>query len=211
METVKFLIAELNFNPFFENVIGCNCFLHACAGGNIEVVKYLINKFPELSNSTTNNQFGAVNGLQLASLFGNLKTVIYLIEFGMDPAVMERNCGLNSFLFACTGKITGKMEGKVKQHLSHSKIVKYLSSHFPELVNSSTCNGDNGLHLASRSGNLEIVKFLIDELHFDPTVGGDRGTNSFFQACRPRRTEIVNFFAEKYSTFKNCSVTRCQI
>ena len=59
--------------------------------------------------------------------------------------------------------------------------------------------------LASSSGNLKIVKFLIDELNFDPAVEGYLGADSFAQACKKRKINIVNFLAKRNSTVRKCS------
>ena len=84
IDTVVFLIEELGMDPAAKGNYGRNAFLRACYGGNIEVVKYLAEKFPKLINSVdeSNN-----NGLQLASRQSKNDTVLYLIgELGMDSA-----------------------------------------------------------------------------------------------------------------------------
>ena len=176
--TVIFLIDELNFDPAVGGSFGSNSFLHACMSGSTDIVKYLSTQFPKLVNSSVNNDpDDYTNGLHLASLLGNLETVIFLIEeLDFDPVVKEQIYGCNSFLFACMGKITERMEG-------NSEIVRYFSIRFPELMNTVDNDNNTGLHLASNSGNLEIVKFMIDELYFDPTFKSNAGYNSFLCAC----------------------------
>ena len=49
---------------------------------------------------------------------------------------------------------------------------------------------DDGLHLASRQGNLETVMYLIETLKMDPAVKGDYGRNSFLYACYGGKLEI---------------------
>ena len=110
-----------------------------CSHGSSDVVEYLATKHQELINTTdeVNN-----NGLHLASIHGSLETVMYLIEKQkMDPTV-NGSYGRNSFINACYGKL---------------EIAKYLATKHPELINTVDKYDDNGLHLASRQGNLETV------------------------------------------------------
>ena len=104
-----------------------------------------------------------------ARWYGEIKTVVFLIEeFEIDPAV-ERKDGRNAFLWACR---YGKIE-----------TVKYLAEQYPKLLNSVDDDNENGLHLATRSGKIDIVTFLIEKLEMDPAVKGEFGKNPFLLAC----------------------------
>ena len=93
-----FLIEELEMDPAVEGRYGRNAFLLACDSGNIEMVKYLAEREPQLINSVKKNNN---TGLHLATWKGNMDTVLFLIEeLEMDPAVKGRY-GRNAFLWAC--------------------------------------------------------------------------------------------------------------
>ena len=94
METVKFLVEELNMNPADKGFMGQNSFLKACNGGNTEIVKFLAEKDPELIKSFDNDKD---NGLHLAALQGDKDMVDFCIEeLDMDPAA-ENSSGENSY------------------------------------------------------------------------------------------------------------------
>ena len=73
IDTVVFLIEELGMDPAVKGRNGQNSFLYACYRENIEIVKYLAEKYPKLMNSVdeSNN-----NGLQLAVWQGETDTMV---------------------------------------------------------------------------------------------------------------------------------------
>ena len=147
----------------------------------LEIIKFLATEHPELINTVEQHNS---NGLHLASQEGHSETFMYLIEtLKMDPAVNDR-LGRNSFIYACVG---GSLE-----------IVEYLATKHPELINTVDGRDDDGLHLASREGNLETFMYLIETLKMDPTVKNDHGHNSFFHACYGGKLEIVKYLATKH-------------
>ena len=141
-----YLIEELEMDPAVEGMNGRNVFLHACYSGkidydtftryfwacydeNIEIVKYLAEKYPNLINSV--DDFNDT-GLHIAVRFGKMDTLVCLIEeLEMDPAV-EGEDGRNVFLTAC---YSGNIE-----------MVKYLAGKFPDLINSVDEFNHNGLN-----------------------------------------------------------------
>ena len=99
--------------------------MFACYGGNIEIVKYLAEKYPKLINSVDeyNN-----NGLHIAAWKGKTDIIAYLIEeLGMDPAVKGDN-GRNAFLNAC--------------YYRHIRIVRYLAKKYPKLIRLGSGGGN---------------------------------------------------------------------
>jgi len=157
-----------------------------CSHGSSDVVENLATKHPELINSVDEENN---NGLHLASRQGSLETVMYLIEtLKMDPSVRGL-FGRNSFINACYG--------------GHLQIVKKLATKHPELINTVDENNDNGLHLASGRGSLEIVMYLIETLTMDPTVKGEYGRNSFIYACYGGKLEIVKYLATEHPELIN--------
>ena len=186
MDTVVYLIDNLEMDPIIEGQYGRNCFLKACYGGHIEIVKYLAGRYPELNNSVDENND---NGLHLAAWQGKMDIVVFLIDhLGMDPTV-EGIYGRNCFLKACYGE--------------DIEIVNYLAGKYPELKNSVDENNDNGLHLAAWQGKMDIVVFLIDRLGMNPIIEGQYGQNCFLKACYGGHIEIVKYLAGRYPELKH--------
>ena len=77
MDTVVYLIDNLEMDPAVKGQHGRNTFLLACYAGNIKIVKYLAERYPQLINSVDENNN---NGLHLAVWQDKMDTVEYLIE-----------------------------------------------------------------------------------------------------------------------------------
>ena len=56
---------------------GWNAFAYACAVGTVDIIKALIQKYPDFVN--WENSYGA-NGLHMAALHGNIPTIDYLVN-----------------------------------------------------------------------------------------------------------------------------------
>ena len=127
----------------------------------------------------------------MAARLSNTDTAVFLLEEqGMDPGV-QGQYGRNAFLQACA--------------YGNIKIVKYLAAKYPNLIDSTDGNNNNGLHLADRWYNgIYTVVYLIEELKMDPAVQGEYGRNAFLQACEfSGNIETVKFLADKYSKLIN--------
>ena len=84
LNTVLYLVEEMQMDPAAEGSMGQNSFLKACDGGNTDIVKYLAEKNPELINSFDKDHD---NGLNLAALQGNMDMVELCVEkLKIDPA-----------------------------------------------------------------------------------------------------------------------------
>ena len=155
-------------------------FLRACGHGKLSVVKYLAERYEHLINTIDENNN---NCLHLAAEFGDMDTVVFLIEeLGMDPAT-NGLLGRNSFLIACGyGKIV---------------VIKYLAKRYEHLKNTVDEDNNNGLHLAAEFGDMDTVVFLIEELGMDPAVEGKNGKNVFVQG---KVSGNINIF--RYLWFK---------
>ena len=107
MNTVVFLIEELEIDPAVEDQYGLNAFLSACDYGHIKIVKFLAEKYPKLINSV--DEYND-NGLHLAARSGHTDTAEFLIEkLEMDPTVRNhdgRNAFLQAFAFMETSTLS---------------------------------------------------------------------------------------------------------
>ena len=183
LNTVVFLIEDLDMDPEIRGKLERNGFVQACSAGKFQIVNYLADNYRKLIDS-----FDKYNdtGLHLAAKHGSMKIVLFLIkEQGSDPTV-EGKLKRNAFLQACSG---GNIE-----------IVKYLAKRYRKLIDSVDEYNDNGLHLASLQCQMDTVVFLIETLKMDPAAKGYKGRNSYMKACEGGNTEIVKYLATKYPT-----------
>lgn len=61
-----------------------------------------------------------------------------------------------------------------------------------------TYSGFNALHLASKSGNLDLVKYLVEDLFFSSSLKSfESGVSSLHIACKCGKINIVKYFVEE--------------
>ena len=85
MDTVVYLIEEIEMDPAVQDRYGRNSFLWACHAGHIAMVKYVAEKCPNLINSVDDDNN---NGLHIAASSYKMDILVCLIEeLKMDPAV----------------------------------------------------------------------------------------------------------------------------
>ena len=146
----------------------------ACELGNLEAVKYLVEKGADIQAEST---FGNTP-LHLACLKGHIEIVKYLVEKGAEvnaKGVLD----YIPFHWAC---LNGNIE-----------IVKYLVEKGADIQAKNKRN-DTPLDLAcrNRNGNIELVKYLLE-----------RGVNIqsvdtlLYWACRNGNIELVKYLVEK--------------
>ena len=150
--------------------------------GDVKIVKYLINTIKYNIESIDND---GNRPLHIACCFsGNVKLVRYLVEeAGCDINAIGEN-GSTSFHIACE-----------KNQLD---IVKFLISK-PE-CNRESANkyGNLPFHLACGfSGNVELVRYLVEEAFCDINVKGQLDMTSLHMACGKNQLEIVKFLTSK--------------
>ena len=78
---MKYLL-DNGADPYIEDDNGKNSFLWACSSGNVDVIKMLVEFYPDLVNSL--NVYGS-NGLHIAAGSNNVEVFEYLVKYlGID-------------------------------------------------------------------------------------------------------------------------------
>ncbi|WP_157149471.1 ankyrin repeat domain-containing protein [Brachyspira pilosicoli] len=114
--------------------------------------------------------------LIFAIFYRDLGIMKYLLDNNADPYIKDED-GWNAFLWACG---TGSAEE-----------VKMLVQAHPDLVDSRNIYDANGLHIASLNDNLEVIKYLVNDLDFDINSTDEDGDGVLYYANDTETTELL--------------------
>ena len=182
VELVRYLVEEAGCDINAKESNDCTSLHIACETNQLEIVKFLTSK-PECNREST-NKFGN-QPLHIACLYsGNVELVRYLVEeAGCDINAKESN-DCTSLHIACE-----------KNQL---EIMKFLTSK-PECNRESTNKfGNQPLHIACLySGNVELVRYLVEEAGCDINAKGENDSTSLHIACEKNQLKIVKFLTSK--------------
>ncbi|CAH0047213.1 unnamed protein product [Clonostachys solani] len=172
-KTAEVLISEgADLNS--QNVLGRTALCFAIDKGLLDMAKLLINKGADIKISTPLHQASAKGYLELVKELlaadtkamsqenptPNGETALHAAAAGgyLDIVKLLVEAGANS-------KAAMK-NGRVPLHLACAggwlDIAEYLLADCPEQFHAVDCNGFTPLHLASQSGNLTLIRLLLD-------------------------------------------------
>ena len=114
--------------------------------------------------------------LIFAIFYRDLGIMQYLLDNDADPYVKDED-GWNAFLWACG---TGSVEE-----------VKMLVQAHPDLIDSRNIYDANGLHIASLNDNIEVIKYLVNDLGFDINSTDEDGDGVLYYANDAETTELL--------------------
>ena len=131
--------------------------------------------------------------------------------------LQEEVNGINSFLIACKKGHTSIAEIFVKYHPTlvesctsgnqrnglmlaafegHDPMVQYLSQ-FDAMKLARDNTKNNALHYASWGGHLNIVKYLIDQCAYDPSMTNAEGLSALQFATAGNHIEVIQYLTNK--------------
>ena len=114
--------------------------------------------------------------LIFAIFYRDLGIMQYLLENDADPNIKDED-GWNAFLWACG---TGSAEE-----------VRMLVQAHPDLIDSRNIYDANGLHIASLNDNLEVIKYLVNDLGFDINSTDEDGDSVLYYANDSETIELL--------------------
>ena len=148
---------------------------YAVAGGNVEVIKYLLSKGADINISDNDG----ITPIHIAAGTGQIEALKYLIENGADPT-KKSNDGATALHFAASG---GQFE--TAKYLVESGLVD---------VNIRDNDGNTPLHFAVKYGNsADLVRYLIDK-GADMYANGGEGWTPIHEAGSSAPIEILKIF-----------------
>ena len=115
----------------------------ACYVGNLEAVKYLVEKGADIHAKDKDSK----TPLHCTCQKGDLEVVKYLVEKGADINA-KSNFDNTPLIYAC--------------QKGHLKLVKYLVEKGAD-INAKINSGNTPLHYACQEGDLELVKYLVEK------------------------------------------------
>ncbi|KAA8532176.1 hypothetical protein F0562_006682 [Nyssa sinensis] len=188
-ETALYVVAEKGHAPIVGEFLkhsdlqtasiaaknGYDPFHIAAKQGHLELLKELLNSFPNLVMTTDPSNSTA---LHTAAAQGHIDVVNLLLEADSNLAKIARN--------------NGKTVLHSAARMGHLEVVKSLLSKDPSIGFRTDKKGQTALHMAVKGQNVEIVLELIKP---DPSVlslEDNKGNTALHIATRKGRTQIVN-------------------
>ena len=170
---LKYLIEDQGCDPYDANISGTNVLVSSAIHGSLLVVQYLIRErkmdkdshYPILKRSILN----------MAASQGHLDVVSYLLEEGSRH--LDQNLNTPLQWAAANG---------------HLDLVKYLMTSYPGMYSSSP-NTPPPLVLAAMKGDINILKFFIEDKNCDPSCRDAYGNTSLHYAAAASKFEMVKF------------------
>ena len=205
-------IADKGTNIFLKTKGGQNC-LHIAAGrGNFNLCKTLIEKINFNVHMVDNKKWAA---LHYAAQNGSYKLMKYFIAKGTDVLLKTKD-GLNCLhIAACHGHLNlcktlineinfdvniADDEGWTALHRSaqsgNDELFGFIADKGTDVF-LKTKGGQNCLHIASLSGDLNLCNILIDKYKFDVHMTDNRGWRALHFSAQSGKYKNVKLFADK--------------
>lgn len=191
-EVVKYLIDEKSCDPTSKDGRVGSTPLHLAAkSGCLEIVQYLANeKTCNIESKTYQNRKRALSvssgrtPLHYACFGGHVEVVSYLVKEQICNPRSTDDDGLTPFHLAC-------QEG-------HEDIVDFfVGLNMSELNDMKTEDGRTPLHCAALSGNITIVKQLVNTANCNVEAIDTQGRTAVHYAARNGCTNIVQMLVEE--------------
>ena len=205
-------IADKGTNIFLKTKGGQNC-LHIAAGrGHFNLCKTLIEKINFNVHMVDNKKWAA---LHYAAQNGSYKLMKYFIAKGTD-VLLKTEDGLNCLhIAACHGHLNlcktlineinfdvniADDEGWTALHRSaqsgNDELFGFIADKGTDVF-LKTKGGQNCLHIASLSGDLNLCNILIDKYKFDVHMTDNRGWRALHFSAQSGKYKNVKLFADK--------------
>ncbi|XP_062582658.1 uncharacterized protein LOC134244401, partial [Saccostrea cucullata] len=202
------LLLKFELNPYEKDQESSHTILTcACQNGRLDMVKYLIGKYPALIESHIDLHGGSL--FHMAAFSGKIDMFEYILSLFESENLISIESGMKPNIYT---------KDKIGQSILHVAcrngqldMCKYLVSRYPKLLNDQDITGANVLHCvalsdnkglsvlhsASFGGNLEIISFLIKK-GLDINELSNDGLNILHFACLWEKLEVCYYLLEKY-------------
>ncbi|XP_062606075.1 serine/threonine-protein phosphatase 6 regulatory ankyrin repeat subunit A-like [Saccostrea cucullata] len=165
----------------------------ACQNGRLNMVKFLIEKYPALLQEHTDFLGNSV--LYWAAFSGKIDMFEYILNLFEN----ENECHISS-------SIKPKADGKAKSgetilhgacRNGHFDMSEYLLGRYPQLLDVYDIDGANVLHYTAVGGNVDLFKYLLSKgLNVNCTT--NMGISVLHMCCASGREEMCRYLVNRY-------------
>ena len=178
LDNVKYMEAKSDLTQVSDE--GCNVLHFAAWQGQIDIVRYLADKYQSLLYMV--NKKGETP-LHFAALSGSIEVVECFARKGCD--IFHKNIVGGTILhYAC-------QEGKLT-------LVKHLLDNYPALLTIRDDDGQTPLHTAGESDCVELVDYLIRQKQCDVFDKDTIGRTILNIACQEGKVKLVRNLVENF-------------
>ena len=190
---------------------GENCLHIAACSGNLKLCQMLVEKH---KFDVHKNDDKGWTALHKSTQSGSCKLFSYFVKLGTDVN-LKTNDGKNCLHIAARSRNSMLCQMLVEKHKFDVQMIDYkgwtaihksalsgscnLFSYFANMgtdVNLKTNDGKNCLHIATLSGQLNIVKMLVEKHNFDVHMVDNKGWSAVLTAARSGNCNLLSYFAD---------------
>jgi ankyrin repeat protein len=166
--------------------------LHIAAyNGRMNIVKYICDKHADIVCMKDAN---AALATHYAARGGFMEVLDYLLSKGQDPFATTTSGSTILHLAAFDGKLDA---------------VKHICNKYPELLHKLDNTGHDVAHYGAGSGNLDLLKFVIEQ-GLEPLAVTSNGSTLLLKAAVAGKLEMVKFICSSYpDMIKICDEFGC--
>jgi ankyrin repeat protein len=153
--------------------------IHSLASrGFVKAAELLIERG---ANINIQDKFGLVTPLHMASIAGHYQMVVLLTEKGADANITDKS--EKTILHSATQN-------------NQLKVIEYIISEYPNLLNTQDFDGNTALHLAVSKGFMEVADLLISN-GINVNTRNTIGQTAYNIAQNHNSRELIDFLISK--------------
>ncbi|KAK3591751.1 hypothetical protein CHS0354_019522 [Potamilus streckersoni] len=199
VDIVIFLL-QLDLNLLHTDSTGWNLLHYACWHAKKEVVEYLLDKYPFLFCSRTDEGMSVL----LCSAFGGNIYIFKNMHEVHESLLQQVNTEIS--VANAINSINSMMLTTAQETLLHMSCLggslemsKYLAETYPKMLHEKDNGKRTPAHYAAAGGNVAIVSYLID-LGTDPWCRTSEEETLLHEACNHGKLEMTIYLVETYPT-----------